>query len=126
MNCPKEYSFALGRGTDRKVRFGLFSVKDGVKTVYDFTGTTAAMQLRRTVGATEAVDSLTTGNGKLLLDTKEGILTVVFTHDATEKYPVTTLVYDIELTNSLGEKFRPIFGKIKVLAEVTRIEPTEM
>lgn len=48
-----------------------------------------------------------------------------FSNKATAAYPVATLVYDIELTNSEGEKERPIHGKIKVLPEVTKIEPNE-
>lgn len=119
-----EYSFKLKKGTDDEKVFSLFTVKDGVKTAFDMTGFTAAMQIRQTPYSPKAIDSFTTSNGKLVID-PAGKITVKFSHKETEQYPVATLVYDIELTNALGEKTRPIHGRIKVLPEVTKIEPNE-
>ncbi len=120
-----EYSFKLKKGTDSTKIFTLYSVKDDVKSIYDLTGYSGAMQIRQTFYSTKAIDSFTTGNGKLLIDPTAGTISVKFSHKATENYPVATLVYDIELTNSEGEKSRPVHGKIKVLPEVTKIEPNE-
>ena len=119
-----EYSFKIKKGTDDEKVFSLFTVKDGVKTAFDMTGFTAAMQIRQTPYSPKAIDSFTTSNGKLVID-PTGKITVKFSHKETEQYPVATLVYDIELTNALGEKSRPIHGRIKVLPEVTKIEPNE-
>ena len=119
-----EYSFKLKKGTDDEKVFSLFTVKDGVKTAFVMTGFTAAMQIRQTPYSPKAIDSFTTSNGKLVID-PAGKITVKFSHKETEQYPVATLVYDIELTNASGEKSRPIHGRIKVLPEVTKIEPNE-
>jgi hypothetical protein len=119
-----EYSFKIKKGTDDEKVFSLFTVKDGVKTAFDMTGFTAAMQIRQTPYSPKAIDSFTTSNGKLVID-PTGKITVKFSHKETEQYPVATLVYDIELTNASGEKTRPIHGRIKVLPEVTKIEPNE-
>ncbi len=120
-----EYSFKLKKGTDSTKIFTLYSVKDDEKSIYDLTGYAGAMQIRQTFYSTKAIDSFTTGNGKLVIDPTAGTITVKFSHTATTSYPVATLVYDIELTNSEGEKERPIHGKIKVLPEVTKIEPDD-
>lgn len=121
-----EYSFKLLKGTDRTLIFAFYEKDaDGEKTVYDLTGYQGAMQIRTAYSSQKAVDSFTSANGKLTIDEKAGRISIVFDHTATESYPVGSLVYDIELTNSEGERTRPIQGKIKVLAEVTKIAPTD-
>lgn len=118
-----EYSFKLKKGTDCPKTFAVYSLKDGVKTPWDFTGCSAAMQLRQTYFSSKAIDSFTTANGKLVLT--DGKIIVNFTHESTTNYPVATLVYDIEITDSEGAVTRPIHGKIKILPEVTKIDPTD-
>lgn len=121
-----DYSFVLPKGTDKTLIFSLYS-KDstGGKAVFDLTGYGCAMQIRSAYYSKTAVDSFTTANGKITLEADKGRIAVKFTHEATEKYPVGTLVYDLELTNSAGEVSRPISGKIKVTPEVTKIEPSD-
>lgn len=121
-----EYSFKLLKGTDRTLIFAFFEKNEnGEKTVYDLTGYQGAMQIRTAYSSQKAVDTFTTSNGKMTIDAKEGRVSIIFDHTSTEAYPVGSLVYDIELTNSEGERTRPIQGKIKVLAEVTKIAPTD-
>lgn len=119
-----EYSFKLQKGTDRTLVFAFYE-KDasGEKVAFDFTGYTGAMQLRTTYSSQKAIDSFTTSNGKMTI--ADGKVSIKFNHEQTEQYPVCSLVYDLELTNANGEISRPIQGKIKVLAEVTRIAPTD-
>lgn len=121
-----EYSFILPKGTDKTLIFSLYQKSSGGgKSVYDLTGYGCAMQIRTAYYSKTAIDSFTTANGKIELNAEKGQIKVRFDHDATEQYPTGTLVYDLELTNAEGEKFRPISGKIKVSPEVTKIEPTD-
>lgn len=121
-----EYNFELGQGTDKRLVFSL-SAADcmGRKVAFDLTGYSAAMQLRTATFAPEADDTLTTGNGRLLLDETAGTITAVFPHQVTEKYQARTYVYDIEITNPASEISRILSGKIKVTPEVTRVDASE-
>lgn len=122
-----EYNFELPQGSDKS--FVLVLTGDdaeGNKIVYDLWGYTAAMQLRTATYAAEAVDTLTTGNGRMVIEPEAGKITVNFPHVVTEKYPARTLVYDLEIQNSSGEITRILSGKVKVLPEVTRVQSDEV
>ena len=113
-----EYNFKVNQGADLTVPFLL--IDDSGKGI-DLTGYTAAMQVRIRVYSTEAVDTLTSENGRLVIDASEGRITAKFPHEITETYPAQTLVYDIEITSAENEKTRILQGKIIVSAEVTRV-----
>lgn len=122
-----EYNFEILRGSDKQLILALTGEDaDGNKIVYDLQGHTAAMQIRTATYAAEAVDTLTTANGRLVIDPDAGKITVNFPHDVTEKYPVRSLVYDLEIKNASEEITRILAGKIKVTPEVTRVQSEEM
>lgn len=111
-------NFTLDQGSDKTVSFVL-SDKNGP---IDLTGYSAAMQLRRFAFSEEAIDTLTTCNGRLLLDESAGKVTAKFKHENTEGYPGNTVLYDLELQSPDGEITRVVEGKIKVSPEVTRVK----
>ena len=86
-------NFTLDQGSDKTVSFVL-SDKNGP---LDLTGYSAAMQLRRYAFSEEAVDTLTTCNGRLQIDDSAGKVTAKFNHEKTERYPGDTVLYDLEL-----------------------------
>ena len=110
--------FTLDQGSDKTVSF-ILSDKNGP---LDLTGYSAAMQLRRYAFSEEAIDTLTTCNGRLLLDESAGKVTAKFKHENTEGYPGDTVLYDLELQSPDGEITRVVEGKIKVSPEVTRVK----
>lgn len=107
-------NFTLDQGSDKTVSF-ILSDKNGP---LDLTGYSAAMQLRRYAFSEEAIDTLTTCNGRLLLDESAGKVTAKFKHENTEGYPGDT----VELQSPDGEITRVVEGKIKVSPEVTRVK----
>lgn len=111
-------NFTLDQGSDKTVSF-ILSDKSGP---LDLTGYSAAMQLRRYAFSEEAIDTLTTCNGRLLLDESAGKVTAKFKHENTEGYPGDTVLYDLELQSPDGEITRVVEGKIKVSPEVTRVK----
>lgn len=113
-----EYDFRINQGADLTVPFLLLD--DSGRSI-DLTGYTAAMQVRIRVYSTEAVDTLTSENGRLVIESSEGRITAKFPHEITETYPAQTLVYDIEITSAENEITRILQGKIIVSAEVTRV-----
>lgn len=117
-----EFNFEIGQGTDKRLVLALTSKgADGTAEVFDLNGYSVAMQLRTATYAPEAIDTLTSANGRLVVDADAGKITVIFPHDITEAYPPRTFVYDVEITNFEGEISRILSGRIKVTPEVTRV-----
>ncbi len=121
-----EFNFEIGQGTDKRLVLALTSKgADGTAEVFDLNGYSVAMQLRTATYAPEAIDTLTSANGRLVVDADAGKITVIFPHDITEAYPPRTFVYDVEITNFEGEISRILSGRIKVTPEVTRVSSEE-
>lgn len=112
-----KYCFAIDQGTDLRVPFVL---KNADGSTVDLTGCAVRMQLRKSYYADEAVDTLSTENGRITMSPSEGRFELVFPNSVTEGYPVQTLVYDIELVSSGGEVRRIVEGRASVTPEVTR------
>lgn len=112
------YNFTIAQGTDLTVPFLL---SDSSGAALDLTEFTAAMQLRVQVKSAEAVDTLTTENGRIQIDPEVGKITCFFPHGVTEKYPARPLVYDLEIISPGDQITRVVQGKIAVSAEVTRV-----
>ena len=113
-----EYNFKVNQGADLTVPFLLLDETGGA---INLSGFTAAMQIRSRVFSKEAIDTLTSENGRLVIDENEGRITAKFPHSITETYPAQALVYDIEITSADNERTRIIQGKVIVSAEVTRV-----
>ena len=112
------YDFKLNQGTDLTVPFFL---TDEQGQPLNLSGYSAQMQLRANGYTGSLVDTLTTSNGSLQIEPSEGSLSLVFTHEKTEKYPATSLAYDIELISAANQITRVVEGKITVSPEVTRV-----
>lgn len=112
------YNFSIAQGTDSTVPFLL---SDSTGTTIDLTGYTAAMQLRVQVNSLQAVDTLTTENGRITITPTEGMISCVFPHEQTAQYPASNLVYDLEITSPGDEVTRVVQGRICVSPEVTRV-----
>lgn len=114
-----KYCFTIDQGTDLRVPFVL---KNADGTLVNLMGCAVRMQLRKNFYADEAVDTLSTENGRITMSPSEGRFELVFPNSVTAGYPVQTLVYDIELVSSGGEVRRIVEGKASVTPEVTRVE----
>ena len=112
------YDFVLNQGADLTVPILL---TDASSKAVDLSGYSVQMQLRTSVSAAQAVDTLTTQNGRIRLEATSGKLSLFFPNSITEKFPAQTLVYDIEITSAGGQITRIVEGRIKVSAEVTRV-----
>lgn len=111
-------NFKLDQGADAVISFVLRD-KSGP---LDLTGYTAAMQMRVSVFASEAIDTLTTDNGRLTIDALEGKITASFPHAITGAYPAQVVVYDLEIESADGIIKRVLEGNIKICPEVTRVK----
>ena len=111
------HNFSLDQGSDKVVYFVLRDKSGPI----DLSGYSAAMQVRRYAFSEAAIDTLTTCNGRLLIDGPAGKITAKFNHANTEQYPGDTVLYDIELESPEGAITRILEGKIKVSPEVTRV-----
>lgn len=116
MSC---YNFSISQGTDVLVPILL---TDATDHPLDLNGFSARMQLRKSLYAEDAEDTLTSENGRIEIVPDEGKLTLKFGHDTTEAYPAQVLVYDIELVSGSGLVTRILSGRIRVTPEVTKVE----
>ncbi len=103
----------LTQGTDRRIFVKLTDAGGDL----DLTGYTAAMQVKKTLKS-EALDTLTTENGRLEIE-GSGVR-LIFTAEATAAYPATALYYDIDLISGDGLVATVLKGRIRVIAEVTK------
>lgn len=83
-----EYDFRINQGADLTVPFLLL---DETGEAINLAGYTAAMQIRSRVFSKEAIDTLTSKNGRLVIDENEGRITAKFPHSTPYKPWFTTL-----------------------------------
>lgn len=82
-------------------------------------GYVARMQLRPKVNSDTIFDSLTTENGKLILDQENSVVTIQIPSYVTQDYDFNTAVYSLELVSGI-EVIPFINGTITLVKEVTR------
>lgn len=114
-----KYNFCIEQGTDLRVPFVL---KGSDGNAMDLTGCQVRMQLRKSFYAEEAVDTLTSDDGRIVITPAEGRFELIFPNAVTETFPVQALLYDIELVSAGGEVRRIVEGKATVSPEVTRVD----
>jgi hypothetical protein len=85
----------------------------------DLAGYTARMQIREKLTSTTTLDSLTTENGKILLDNTKKTITIVLSATATAAYTFKTAVYSLELEKD-GIVVPLVYGPVSLDQEVTR------
>jgi len=86
----------------------------------DLTGCTARMQVRPEVASATVLLELTSGNGRIVLGTTDGKITLGLTATETAALTWQRAVYDLEIVHSDGSVRRLMEGSIKVRPEVTR------
>lgn len=92
---------------------------DPTYLLWDFTGYTARMQVRRTVDSSTVLISLTTENGRITLGGATGIIELNIT--AADTAALTSSgVYDLEIISGTGTVDRIMQGNFDLSQEVTR------
>lgn len=87
--------------------------------LWDFTGYTARMQIRRTIESSTVLLSLTTENGRITLGSNTGIMELLITAADTATIS-SSGVYDIEIISPTGVTDRILQGNFTLSEEVTR------
>lgn len=100
------------------------AIKDEQGKVVDteatnLAGYTARMQLRQTLDSDVALE-LTTENDRIIIDPQHGLVTLFLSAEDTALLAVGSYRYDLELITASGRVYGPLYGKVKVRAEVTR------
>jgi hypothetical protein len=85
----------------------------------DLAGYTARMQIREKLTSESAIETLTTSNGKIVLNNTTKSITLVLSAATTETYTFKTGVYSLEMEKD-GIVVPLVYGNISVEQEVTR------
>lgn len=120
----KDLEIWQGKTYDMPFTFGR-AIKDENGIVVDTEATnlggyTARMQLRPTVESETVTLELTTENGRIEIEAEYGIVRLFLTATETAALAVGSYKYDLELITASGRVYGPLYGKVKVKAEVTR------
>ena len=92
---------------------------DPTYLLWDFSGYTARMQVRRTIDSSTILISLTTENGRITLGGPTGIIELNIT--AADTATLTSSgVYDLEIISNTGVVDRIMQGNFTLSQEVTR------
>jgi hypothetical protein len=95
--------------------------EDPSSTPINLTGLTAEMQLRSLPDDSNAVLTLSSANGDIVIQGAQGIITVTASSTETEFISPGPYYYDLELTDPVTSLVtRVVQGQIVVSAEVTR------
>lgn len=87
---------------------------------YNLTGYTARLQIRESVEATDAVHTLSTAAGSIVLTPLEGKITCTLTAVQSAGMQAKRYVYDLELTSPTGKVITILEGQFNIYADVTR------
>jgi hypothetical protein len=85
----------------------------------DLAGYTARMQIREKITSDTVLESLTSSNGKILLDNTNKSISLIISATTTAAYIWKTGVYSLELEKD-GAVIPLIYGSVSVEPEVTR------
>jgi hypothetical protein len=85
----------------------------------DLTGYTARMQIREKITSETVLETLTTENGKILIDTSQKTISLVLSAEMTAAYAWKSGVYSLEMVKD-GVVTGLIYGSVSVEREVTR------
>jgi hypothetical protein len=85
----------------------------------DLTGYTARMQIREKVTSETVLETLTTSNGKILINNTSKTISMILSAATTEAYTWKTGVYSLEMEKD-GVVVPLIYGSVAVEREVTR------
>ena len=85
-------------------------------------GYTGRMQLRPTIDSDTVTIELTTENDGIVINEDHGVVTIFISYTDTAALAVGSYKYDLELITASGRVYGPLYGTVKVKAEVTRDE----
>lgn len=97
-----------------------FLVKNPDGSNKNLTGASARMQFRTSYSDSNIYLDATTLNSKLNIDTGTSICSIDLSDVDTSLLTYSTYFYDIEITESNGNVFRLVQGKVQVNPEITR------
>lgn len=114
-----KYNFTLDKGTDHTF-FMEFQSMDGSRM--NLRSFNINMHIKQGAYG-KALDELSTENGRLILSSTENDIVfdcvqVIFPNEVTDKFPVGTLLYDLEIKASKSIT-RILEGKIKCTSNIT-------
>lgn len=95
------------------------SVDPSIFHVYDLSGHTARLQVRRTVESSTVLIELTTENNGIEIDAAFGKISVLMTNTQTSAL-TSSGVYDLEIVDAGGSVSRVVQGSFTLSLEVTR------
>jgi hypothetical protein len=110
------HNFTIDQGATFSRRI---SVKNSDNTVYPLGGCTVQMQIRRDYRSTSPMVTLTSDDDSISIFTTTGEI-VLYLSDEQTRDLTSDGVYDIEIENASGERFRLLQGKVRLRPEVTR------
>lgn len=84
----------------------------------NLVGFTARATIKTKVGG-EVLETLTTENGKILIDAGDSTVTLTISATATAEYSWNKGVYDLELVSDTGEVTAVASGEVSVTKEIT-------
>ena len=110
------YNFSVDQGATFSRRITL---RNPDETLYDLTGYTARMHIRRELPDTETMLILTTENGRITLGGNLGTIDLLVDDEDTATL-TRDGVYDLEIEDDEGAVYRVLKGAVRVSLEVTR------
>ncbi|MDO5531436.1 hypothetical protein [Sutterella sp.] len=126
LHDPQRFDLIVKQGSDAEVGFKVCclpdpAAEDQTPEPLNLAGCSARMHVRTDFASADAVDELSTDNGRIFFDDdpSTGVVWMSFTAAATAAYPPRQLVYDLEITGSGGEVVPVLEGFIFVAPEVT-------
>ena len=113
-----KYDFTIYQGANHSFQV---PYKNADGSVFDFTGYTAKLQVRKTVSAPDVLIELVSPTD-IVFNIPLGKISISFLPEKTTPLANTkqTLVYDLEVTNGVTNVLRIIEGTITINPEVTR------
>lgn len=96
-----------------------FTITQSDGTVYDLTGFSARMQIRRDYDASATLHSATIGNGEITMSVAFGEIHVDISAEVTATF-TRDGVYDLEIYNEDGIVYKVVKGRFRLNKEVTK------
>ncbi len=111
------FHLVIEQGTDFALEL-TYSDPDGVPI--DLTGCSAALMVRTTYDAATPLVSLSSPSAGITLGGAAGTIRIEIDSTVTATLPPGTAVYDLKLTDSLGNPLRLVEGNVTISPAVTR------
>lgn len=110
------HNFTIDQGAYWQRVIKLFNPDE---SIFNLSGYTARMHLRRDIKAAAPVIALTTENGRISINGAAGVITLTLSAADTATIQ-HDCVYDLEIVTSDNKPYRVIQGNIRLNPEVTR------